>query len=56
MKKNLAVILSIILFTLPLSACGKPSKEECEQLFMDGKLKEFQEGECVERFMEDFGF
>jgi hypothetical protein len=51
-KKKLLLFISIFVVSLSLTGCGKPSKEECAKLMLQGKMQEFEDGECM-RHIED---
>ncbi len=44
----------LLLVTTVLSACGKASKEECENYLAEGNMEKFEKGECSQYIMEEF--
>jgi hypothetical protein len=54
-KKKLLLFISIFVVSLSLTGCGKPSKEECAKLMLEGKLQEFEDGECMKHIEEELG-
>lgn len=49
MKKKFSIALMLILFvSMLLTACGKPTAEECAEMIANMEMKKFEKEGCTE--------